>query len=273
MTITSPIAAIPAAAPTVSLLSSALRPNDGARWEGGFAWQPERCITSQGFGPCEDPDAPDFDPEGGEVQYHFPVGYRVRNYCSTIGGPLDEERVRRQAEAVASFEIAKELWTGATSAANPGVDPTDGVTPLVNAHLASTDATTVVGTGTFAERLGQLEEAARVAANGQQVFLHVPIHLITPVANLLTRRGQTLYTALDSVVVADAGYPGTSPAGAAGAWIYATGPVAVRMTEIDLEFDPTATIDRRINRQEIWAGRLFAAIFDPCVHLAMNTAA
>jgi hypothetical protein len=269
VTIIAPIEAIPAAAPNVGLLSSARRPNDGARWEGGFAWRPERCITTQGFSPCTNPDAPDFIADGGGVQYHVPVGYRVRDYCTTIGGQLDEDRVRRQAEAVASYEIAHELWTGEISAADP---VTIEGSPFVNPHLASTDATTVVGTGTFAERLGQLEEAARVAAKGQQVFLHVPIHLITPVANLLIRRGEALYTALDSVVVADAGYIGTSPAGAAGEWMYATGPVAVRMTPVEVEFDPAETIDRRINRQEIWADRLFAAYFDPCVHLAMDTA-
>lgn len=263
-----PVDPVQAAAPSVGLLTSSRQINDGSRWELGMAWRPEYCITAQGFSPCGDIVGVPVD-LGIGVQYYIPPAYRVRDFCTTLGGLLDEERVRRQMEAIASFEVAQELWTGALTTANP--DTINGA-PHTNLRLASTDATTVVGTGTVAERLGQLEEAARRVALGQQVFLHVPIHLITPIANLLTRRGNVLYTALDSVVVADAGYPGTGPAGTGTTWMYATGPVQTRLSAINVEFEPDETINRRTNRQEIWGDRQFAATFDPCIHMAMNSA-
>lgn len=268
MTAPAPVDPVQAAAPSVSLLSSSRLITDGARWENGLAWRPEYCITAQGFSPCGDVVGKPVDPAVG-VQYYIPPAYRVRDFCTTLGGLLDEDRVRRQAEAIASFEVAQELWTGALTVANP--DIINGA-PHTNLRLASTDATIVVGTGTLAERLGQLEESARRVALGQQVFLHVPIHMITPIANLLTRLGQTLYTALGSVVVADAGYPGTGPAGTGTTWMYATGPVQTRLSTVNVEFQPSETINRKTNRQEIWADRQFAATFDPCIHMAMNTA-
>lgn len=270
MTAPAPVSPVQAAAPAVGLLPSAVRPQDGSdRWTLGLAWRAERCIAHQGFTPCGDVAGIDGDPDT-EVAYYFPPAFRVRDYCTTIGGDLDSERVRRQVEAITDFVVARELWDGALSIAEPG---TVAGAPYVNQHLASTDATTVVGTGTLAERLGQLEEAARVEAKGQQVFLHVPVRYITPLANLLRRVGTTLYTALDSIVVADAGYPGTGPDGTGTTWAYATGPVSVRLGPVGVLDAPRETIDRKINRQEIWGDRVFAATFDPCLHLAMNLAA
>jgi hypothetical protein len=53
---------------------------------------------------------------------------------------------------------------------------------------------------------------------------------------------------------------GVAPAAAAGEWMYATGPVTVRLAPI-VAFE---IIDQRVNRR-IWvADRLFAATFDPC---------
>jgi hypothetical protein len=261
---------VPAAAPSTSLLTAA-RPMGEVRWDGlPIGWHPERCITTQGFSLCAPVVGLPVDEDPGS-QYTFPVAYRVRDWCTTLNGALDTERLRRQAEAVASFEVARELWTGALSAADPG--EIDG-TPYPNPALASAEATTVTATGTLAERLAALEEAARVAAKGQQVFLHLPIHMVTPIANLLRRVGNTLYTALDSVVIADAGYPGTGPAGTGTTWAYATGPVQVGLGSLELIAGRDAsTVQRGINRQEIWAERPFATAFDPCVHFAVDTAA
>jgi len=268
--ITSPVDPVKAAAPTTGLYASAVKPPGGDRWESGMAWRPERCIALQTFGPCTDPDTLPVEPDAG-VAYHFPTGYRVRDYCTTIGGELDTSRLQRQADAVLSYALAHELWTGEQSIADPGELP--GSVPFVNDHLAAASATTIVGTGTLAEKFGQLEQEAREAALGQQVFLHIPIHLVTPLAEKLRRSGQMLYTALDSVVVADGGYPGTGPAGTGTEWAYATGPVQVRASALEIYDDPTQTVNRQNNRQEIWASRFIAATFDPCLHLAMNLAA
>jgi hypothetical protein len=268
------VEAIPAAPPSTGLIQSA-RTGSDIRWSGEpIGWRSERCPGVQGFSLCAELPDEDIPPVVGDTEVHvFPQAYRVRDFCGTRGGELDSSRVRRQAEAVASFVVAEELWTGTLTKAGPG--EIDGA-PYVNPHLASAAADTVATTGAadVAERLGILEQEARQASRGQQVFLHVPIQYVTPIADKLRRVGGLLYTALDSVVVADAGYPGTGPGGTGTSWAYATGPVEVRLSPIDtIEGRTAETVMRNINRQEIWATRAFAVSFDPCVHLAADLAA
>lgn len=361
--------------PTTGLVSSALRPTDSG-WEQGMAWRPERCPTNQGFSPCGTLVGGPMDPAD-DIVYYVPPGFRVRDVCTTLSGDRDPERIRRQAEAITSYVVARELWTGELTEADPG---TVNGSPYVNLYLANGDATEVPAPTDLLFALSTLEQAARAEASGQQVFLHVPISQLPLIQATegLRRVGNILYTANDSVVVADAGYPGTgdpvagtaevqtvtvtggptggtftltysgqttvpiaynaaasvvqtdlnnlsnldgvtvtgaaggpytvtfplamgnpaqmtadgtaltggttpgvnvatttpyvAPSTEPGTWIYATGPVQVRLTSVDIIDDPRETVDRTTNRQEIWAERLFAATFDPCVHLSMNVA-
>lgn len=263
------VAAIPARAQaTGSLLAAVLRPNDG-RWEGGFSWRSERCFEAQGFGVC-DPNPDPVEPVPFELESVYPQGYVVADECTTLGGQMNEERVRRQAEAVASFQVAQELWTGALSAANPA---TVQGSPYVNPSLDN-GAVIVASTATsVAARLAALEQAAMVSAGGQQVFLHVAPHIVLPIANLLRMSGDLLVTALGNVIVADAGYPGSGPAGTGTEWAYATGPIAVRMTPVEVLSDMESTLDRTTNRRKLYARRYFAAGFDACTHFAIDTSA
>lgn len=358
----------------MGLLASAVRPTDTG-WELGFQWRPETCLDAVGFTPCGE-DSGDYPtPSGDEISTYFPPGYRVFDTCSTFNRESRTERLRRRADAIASYEIAHELWTGDLTRAQPGQFKGNGI---VNPYLADGNAVVVTATGTVAERLGALEAAARAASRGQQIFMHVPTQVVLPLGAQLLRRTSTLFTPLDSVVVADAGYPGsgdfvpgtaevqtvtitggptggfvtltfsgqttdnipfnatgaqvqtallalsnlepgdvtvTGPAGgpwvatfnvgegnvpqmtasgagltggtapavgvatgtpgvpsapAAGVWAYATGPVAVRMTPLDIQDNPAETIDRAVNSQELWGARLYAATFDPCVQFAVR---
>lgn len=247
-----------AAPPTTGLVASAPVVNDGTRWEQGFAWRPERCFSVQGFGPCGTPDSVPEDVDPG-VQYYQPPGFRVRDWCTTLNGRLDVERVRRQVEAATSFVVAQELWDGALSTADPG---TVNGAPYVNPFLADGTATVVPPPADLTTAIAVLEQEAMAAANGQTVWLHMPISMLPPVSDL-RRVGNVIYTASDNVIVADAGYPTTGT-------IYATGPVQVRLSPVVTTDDPAETTFREINRQEVWAERVFAATFDPCVHMSMN---
>jgi len=364
-----------ATVPPMGLLASAVKPQDGARWELGFQWRPETCLDADGFTPCDPYDGAGYpDPTGDDIQTYFPPGYRVFDTCSTFNRESRTDRLRRRADAVASFQIAHELWTGDLTRNAPG----DFMgTPVVNPYLADGNATVVNATGdTVITALAELEAAARAASKGQQVFLHVPADVVLTMGDLLHRVGPVLYTPLDSVVVADAGYPatgayvaptsevqtvtitgvptggtftltyagqttgtiafnalaatvqtalialsnvdpgdvtvtgsaggpytvtfaaadgnvaqmtasgagltggtapavtvttttaGTNPSLVAGHWAYATGPVAVRMTPLEI-LDGPESVDRVINSQNLWASRLFAATFDPCVQFAV----
>lgn len=260
-----------AAAPTTGLVASAITPSDsGDHWESGFAWIPERCGADyQLLAWCttDDPDAYTEPRTGGA--YYRPVGARFAVECTTLGGAVDSERLRRVAEATVPFVIARELWEGVK-----GQDDSwtaQGAT-YSNAYLASSDATEVGASATtILPALARLEHAAMEAARGQQVMLHLPILATAGLAEYVRRVGQRLLTRQDNIVVVDAGYTGTGPndeAVGSTAWAYATPPVMVRRSPLQLVDTPLMTVDRATNTVTAWAELVFAATFDPCVHLA-----
>lgn len=248
---------------------------DSRHWQEGMAWRSELCPQFEVVDPCVDLTGEPADSTDKIVYYH-PVGYRVRDYCTTLSVAFDLERVRRRAEAVSSFAAAQELWTGTATQANPFTSPAGS--GQVNAYLASTDAEVITTTVTDPmEALGLLEERARQAMGGTQCFLHVPVRIATQLGAQIRRVGNLLYTQTDAVIVADPGYPGLGPGEtdptAPGVWCYATGPVSLRLADIALTEEPvSATINRSTNRREVWADRMFAATFDPCVHFACQIA-
>lgn len=265
------VPAVLAAPPTTGLVASAQRPpDDGTRWETGLAWVPERCgLTYQLLPLCSASDPGAYTPERGAASYHRPVGVRFATECSTMGGELDTERARRMAEATTPFVIARELWDGALGQTDPY---TVGGVSLTNRRLASTTAT-VVGSGgsELLYGLGRLEQVAVEATRGQRVMLHIPVRLAAKLADFGRRVGSDFLTRLDNLIVADAGYPGTGPAGQAvepTAWAYATPLVQVRMSPLAVVTDPSQTVDRARNTVTVWAERVFAATFDPCAHFA-----
>lgn len=256
----------------VNLLASALRPGDGAgKWMEGMAWRSELCPTYQGYNPCTELD--EGPEEGGDgLVYYVPVAYRVADECTNLSGRFDEGRVTRMSNAIASYVVAQELWTGALSQMEPYDLPNGGALAQVNAYLSNGNATVVAApaTGGVLAALAELEEQTRQATRGQQVFLHAPIGMINTIAQNLRRVGNELRTATDGIVVADAGYPGTGGAPPEEGWIYGTGPVAVRLGPVSTEVEPRATVDRSTNRRRVWADRMFAVTFDPCAHFGMQ---
>jgi hypothetical protein len=265
---------VPAAPPTSGLVAAAVRPDPASlpRWEQGLAWVPERCGTSYQLAPwCAEPDDGAYTRPRAGGAYYRPVEHRHADECSTLGGPLDEARVRRVAEAQSPFVIARELWTGTATIADP--HQLDDGADATNAYLASADAD-VIGSG-GADPLvgfGRLEQAALETSHGQQVYLHVPVLLLPLLRDVVMARvGSQLLTTAGNVLVADGGYPGTGPTGqavGATAWAYATSPVQVITSPWVIDPNDVSRVDRATNTRTTWASRIFAATFDPCVHLA-----
>jgi hypothetical protein len=267
-----------ASAVTAANLRASARPVDNPpqHWQAGIAWRSEICPAYATFDACGDgPDVPD---SASGLVYYRPVAFRVEDECITRNVGFDIERVTRQAEAVTSAAMAAELWSGATTQANP-YDHPDGlggtVTDDTNAYLAGASAEVISDAVTgIMEGLGLLEERARQAAGGQQVFLHVPNRVTTQLGAQLRRVGNLIYTQTDAVVIGDPGYPGTGPLSggvpAAGVWAYATGPVFTYLDSIYSTTDPRITTDRSDNRRMVWAERTFGTTFDPCCHFAIQ---
>jgi hypothetical protein len=262
-------------APSTGLLASASEVQAGDRepqdaWSFGFRWRPVSSFGGGWFDPCDAFDEPDTAQADRSLVHVRPVGYYVTDECGMTAPGPDEQAVRAYAEASASYHVARELWTGAaTDAHSYEIGVEDGFT---NARLAAPTAETV-GTGMNVRvAIGALEQAARAALGGQQPMIHVPVSAVAALDGL-RRVGNLLLTQTDGIVVADAGYPGTGPAGEAATatsmWAYATGPVGYRLGPIDVP-SIVESLDRSTNRRLVHASRLFAVAFDPAVHYAAS---
>jgi hypothetical protein len=264
------IQAFRATAPTAAnLLASALMPaSTDTAWMEGISFRGELCPSLQVFGPCSEPDLPTGD--FSQPVYYRPAGYRVMDTCSTLERGFDPARVTRLAEAVASYAVANELWTGAGTQAEPYDTPArNGQTE--NGYLADDNAEIITEVPeNLLDALGLLEQTARERTRGQQVFLHVPIRVVNRVGAQLRRVGNEIKTHTDATVIADAGYPGTGPDGAPGLWMYATGPVEARLGPVVTTADMAVTVNRQTNDRQVWADRMFAAAFDPCCQFAIQ---
>lgn len=216
-----PVNGVQAAAPTTGLVASGLTPADGARWEDGFAWRSERCPTAQGFDPCgETFETPAAGVGGDDINYYRPVAFRVYDECSTRIRDYDQERVRRQADAVTSWMLARELEQGTLSRANPYVSPlTGGDLTGVNAYLAQASGAQIVAGAphTPLAALGLIEEAARDGQLGMDPFIHVAPRLLPHMLENVEREGNLLRTKTGARVVVDAGYTGAGPLDVAAA--------------------------------------------------------
>jgi hypothetical protein len=210
-----PVEPITADRPTHgTLVAAAITPQDGLRWQEGVSWRPERCPQGRTFDPCgsefEDPPAGEGD---GGLAFYRPTAFRIEDRCSTRSGrdPDAVGRVRRQAEGATTFFVARELEAGAQTLLNPYDTPL--ATGQTNAYLASPDAQVITGEWDPTAGLGMLEEVARRAALGLQVFIHMPIRLAEIINGEggLIAEGPLLRTRTGARVVADPGYTGRGP--------------------------------------------------------------
>jgi hypothetical protein len=265
---TAPVAAPAGGRLNTGLRNSALRPVDPGRWEIGVSWQPELCVGGYGHSWCDDPPA--FTPIPAE-DTQSRDGYELvtTDSCSTFGtvGDLDRvsARATRQLEAQTSHLLEQAAWTGeiggqALTNTLPFADP------------AATDVTANTATGIVSALSLLLKELADVAGSAR-AFFHVPSFVVPFLTfyGQVNRVGDTLLLgATDHVVVSGTGYPGTSPAGAepadGTAWLYVTGPVALRLGEVVTNLG--GTVDTATNMVAYQAARSAIHYWDPCVHLA-----
>lgn len=213
-----PVPPVPAAPPRTGLIASALTPQGEERWEAGMAWRSERCPEARGFTPAcgiETPFAAAAGSDPGANVYYLPPAYRVERVCATRAGSSEEDLaiVRRQAEAAASYMLARELQDGALTRSAPHDTPE--ATNQVNAFLADSNTTVLAGAYSPAQGLGVLEQAARAGQLGQDVFIHMPVSWVPLLGtDVLVQEGNLLRTLTGARVVADAGYTGTGELGA-----------------------------------------------------------
>jgi hypothetical protein len=257
-------------APPHSLVRAADTTRDGdPDWQKGMTYVPEEPGGYKARASwCSDASADDVEHLRGvpdTVDYE-PWELEFWDPCElTVGYNADEvtARLRRMADATESYGIARELWTGEVAREFD----------LPNPYLAK--GPTVVSTAAVSPKrgIGLLEAAVGDALTGQQATFHVS-RAARPYFYELVKVGQLLYTNLDNMIVADAGYPGSPPDGTAAAddvsWIYATGPVVVRRSELMMFAARDAeVVDTANNRRYRRASKVVAATFDPAVLFAV----
>jgi len=183
-----------------------------------------------------------------------------------------------------SFAVERAFWTGFALDRNGS----GGVANVVLPHLAANTAITEVMGGTptktitlqqsatvvtgaalnVVDALGALEGALAACLNGTGT-IHVPQALAPTMALLLQRQGSRLVTPNGNNIAIGAGYPGTSPAGAAPAlgssWMYATGPVFAYRSTPMIVGDPFQNLDRSTNSMKVIIERTYVMGYDCCL--------
>lgn len=267
-----PVAAPPAAPPRISLLASAqVITSESGPWTDGYTFVPE---GSQGGGVIAPCDGQYGEPEELPAPVEaIPFYVWESAWCSALGRtPLNTydaltARARRNLAAAESYHVAREFWRGDLATAESWDDQ-----PVL-ARLASDVVTS--GAATPLAAMGCLEQALSQAQRGGRGMIHCTPQLLTYWQSLyLIRREGTLnLTAMDTIVVADAGYDGSDPYGniptAGHQWAYATGLVQVRLDAVTvLPGSEAEAVDRRINKTVVWANRLASPSWDRRAHIA-----
>lgn len=289
-----PIGAPPSSPPRQGLLAvvggEGSEPALPERWEGGFAFEPERCgppdvptwgdcPEAGGVDPRDDPGTKDTGAGSPVVQYR-PYTAWVGDKCSVLGrqGRDPVARARRLYTASESRIMEAELWSG--TEAQLRAYPNNYLRNAASPNFENlTPGIGEASPGAYA--LGELQAAIAAGQTGRGM-----IHATWPVVNLwfflgaLRREGALILDVFDNLIVAGTGYDGSAPDGSpvpldttgATSWAYATGIVQTKRHQqtkvVPDTLNEAITID--VNDEEWRVERLVAAWWDGCVHAAIN---
>lgn len=254
------------------------------RWVGGFEYATEQdCTTGVSSGPCDfatalTPPTPPAWVTGIPImawaaEQASSFGFEARDYMG---------RAIRRLIAAESKMIAAELWAGTVAQAEGWTAARSNGQPGVQ-YLASTTSNVSVltaGGASPSDALALLEEGIAQTSNGQQGMIHCTPQIgayFGELGNTLRNVDGTVQTYRGTLIVADAGYPGTSPAGTGPAtttWAYGTLIPQVRRSPINVYPEQmSGALDRSINQVTYRAERYLAATFPPCTLVAVEVTA
>jgi hypothetical protein len=203
--------------------------------------------------------------------------------CSPVGDFWDQAAAdaRDILATTEQYQVERAFWTGQVAGLDNIVYPhLAAATPVAQAvvpgGLQVTLQTTAVvvsgGSLSPVAAIGALEGALSACYDGQGV-LHVPETAIPALANLnmLRERGGKLYSQNGNLIVAGAGYTGSSPSGTTPApgstWMYATGQIFMYRGAIQTQATETQSLDRSTNTLKMRAYRTYVLGWD-CCHFA-----
>jgi hypothetical protein len=238
----------------------------GGRWALGLEYESDNCTSGALWGRdwCGDPVDPVSDPNpadkavpGSDLLTATPFTVYDGIQCAPVGLVDVEARARARLAGSEQRQAEAGFWTRQLAVAGTGTAPAvSGAAGLIGA-------------------VGDLEAALAGQYAGVGV-IHAP-RWVAPYAaarQLIVRDGAVLRTPLDTAWVFGSGYPNTGPAGtapAAGhAWLYVTGAVVVRRSDVVIPATPaTGALDRTHNTVTVIAERTYAVTHD-CVAYAID---
>lgn len=241
------------------------------RWESGYTYESDQCTADVFISDVCGADgvrAQIVDGEPCDTSEYEPFVIEVEDNRSTFGFAA-EDRVALALEKLdmcTQKAVEHELWTGELSTLGT----------YDNKFLASNDAVDVTpGASAVSPRLGiaLLERALGDSKCGVRGVIHATRDVVSLTDELVEVDGH-LETPLGNYVVAGVGYTGVGPGGVAPAansvWLYATGPVAVRLGE---GFVSNTQMNQRVNVSNNTVGtlatRIAAVDFSGCAHFAV----
>lgn len=218
--------------------------------------------------------------DGALFRRYMPFAIETEFSCSTFGfNARDDWQIARDyMEAAQQKAVEYELWTGELSKQQEALwdEGQHNGELFPNRWLASSDAVDVTPTpGTPVKTkfaLALLEDALGDCGAGIVGTIHTTRAVASALA--LKDKNGALRTSLGNLVVAGAGYPGTGPDGTnptgTTVWMYATGPVSVRLGDITSTPDRrNQAVDLRNNSMKVFASRPAAVTWDSCCHYAV----
>lgn len=260
-------------------------PAADAHWQNGITFEAtcpiggttyDECIAVTGIG-APPPSATKTNNVDKVFRGATPFTVYAEFDCAPVGNADAVERTRDALARVEPWQVERAFWTGVA-----------GDQEVVWPHLAAdgdqldpqgtvlqTNAVVVTGSGatlSVTEGLGLLEGALADCYGGIGI-IHVPQRALPALDGygLIRQNGSVLRTLNGNRVAVGAGYPGTSPSGAAPAagtsWLYATGSVVAYRGDIKT-FRPNQSIDRSVNTIMMIAERTYVLAWD-CCHFAV----
>jgi hypothetical protein len=240
------------------------------RWQLGFDFQPWDCSSTTAA----------FDMTCG-IEAAFaqtalpanigirPVGLYEMLKCSTFGNnlPVLQDRVMAKLLSTTSFKLEREFWKGTLGAG------------FGNQYLAN-NATVIKVEGGAAvpavQALALLVEQASVCSQGNRLMIHCSpaTAIMWRALNAIRNENGLLLDPLDNIVVAGAGYDGSSPTGTDDAtndtnWAYATEIVDVRLSPVKVS-DLIDHVTKGTNVQFVLAQRAASVNYDGCCLFGVN---
>jgi hypothetical protein len=238
------------------------------RWMGGVIFRSTGCVFPDGVelgDPCADPEREtaegwDLELADGDVADHrfSSFGIDASAFCPSVGGWGYDRLVayvNQRTELIRSVRLAAQVERGLyTSDATPFLadSPTD----------VSTADVTPVGA------LANVEEGLATKLGVGRGMIHLTLGLATRLRGALVFDETGAKTVSGHTVIVDPGYVGASPstnAAVAGEqWIYGSGMVAYRASDLIIQGTRSDSFDIERNVQHVTARLAAVAAFEPC---------